>query len=60
MNEGLQCFPAVMARMYNLAMQLELELLHLWSGKHKRTQDRRGYAAAGARRNFSRMRWKIA
>ena len=43
MNEGLQGFPAVMARMYNLAMQFEREL-HLGAGKYERTQDRRGYA----------------
>ena len=33
MNEGLQGFPAVMARMYNLAMQFEREL-HLGAGKY--------------------------
>lgn len=43
MNEGLQGFPAVMARMYNLAMQFEREL-HLGAGKYERTQCRRGYA----------------
>lgn len=43
MNEGLQGFPAVMTRMYNLAMQFEREL-HLGAGKYERTQDRRGYA----------------
>ena len=43
MNEGLQGFPAVMTRMYNLAMQFEREL-HLGAGKYERTDDRRGYA----------------
>ena len=43
MNEGLQGFPAVMARMYNLAMQFEREL-HLGAGKYERTEERRGYA----------------
>ena len=43
MNEGLQGFPAVMTRMYNLAMQFEREL-HLGAGRYERTQGRRGYA----------------
>ena len=43
MNEGLQGFPAVMTRMYNLAMQFEREL-HLGAGKYERTEERRGYA----------------
>lgn len=43
MNEGLQGFPAVAARMYNLAMQFEREL-HLGAGKYERTEERTGYA----------------
>ena len=43
MNEGLEGFPAVMAKMYNLAMQFEREL-HLGAGKYERTDARRGYA----------------
>ena len=43
MNEGLQGFPAVMARMYNLAMQFEREL-HLGAGRYERAEGRRGYA----------------
>lgn len=43
MNEGMQGFPAVMARMYNLAMQFEREL-HLGAGKYERTEERTGYA----------------
>ena len=43
MNEGMQGFPAVMARMYNLDMQFEREL-HLGAGKYERTEDRTGYA----------------
>jgi len=43
MNEGMQGFPTVMTRMYNLAMQFEREL-HLGAGKYERTDDRRGYA----------------
>ena len=42
-SEHDEGFPAVMARMYNLAMQFEREL-HLGAGKYERTQDRRGYA----------------
>ena len=43
MNEGMQGFPAVMARMYNLAMQFVREL-HLGAGRYERTEERRGYA----------------
>ena len=43
MNEGMQGFPAVMARMYNLAMQFEREM-HLGAGRYERTEERRGYA----------------
>ena len=43
MNEGMQGFPSVMARMYNLAMQFEREL-HLGAGRYERTEERRGYA----------------
>lgn len=43
MNEGLEGFPAVMAKMYNIAMQFEREL-HLGAGKYERTDARRGYA----------------
>lgn len=43
MNEGMQGFPAVMTKMYNLAMQFEREL-HLGAGKYERSEDRRGYA----------------
>ena len=43
MNEGLEGFPAVMAKMYNLAMQFEREL-HIGAGKYERTDARRGYA----------------
>jgi len=43
MDEGMQGFPAVMARMYNLAMQFEREL-HLGAGRYERTGERRGYA----------------
>ena len=43
MNEGMQGFPAVMARMYNLAMRFEREL-HLGAGRYERTEERRGYA----------------
>lgn len=43
MNEGLQGFPAVIARMYNLAMQFEREL-HLGAGKYERSEERTGYA----------------
>jgi len=43
MNEGMQGFPAVAARMYNLAMQFEREL-HLGAGKYERTEERTGYA----------------
>ena len=43
MNEGLEGFPAVMAKMYYLAVQFEREL-HLGAGKYERTDARRGYA----------------
>ena len=43
MNEGMQGFPAVAARMYNLAMQFEREL-HLGAGRYERTGGRTGYA----------------
>ena len=43
MNEGLQGFPAVMARMYNLAMRFEREL-HLGAGRYERAEGRSGYA----------------
>lgn len=43
MNEGMQGFPAVMTRMYNLAMQFEREL-HLGAGRYERTDERCGYA----------------
>ncbi|MCQ2183728.1 MAG: IS256 family transposase [Bacteroidales bacterium] len=43
MNEGMQGFPTVMTRIYNLAMQFEREL-HLGAGKYERCEDRRGYA----------------
>ena len=43
MNEGMQGFPAVAARMYNLAMQFEREL-HLGAGRYERTEERTGYA----------------
>ena len=43
MNEGMQGFPAVMAKMYNLAMQFEREL-HLGAGRYERTDERIGYA----------------
>ena len=43
MNEGMQGFPAVAARMYNLAMQFEREL-HLGAGRYERTEGRTGYA----------------
>lgn len=43
MNEGMQGFPSVMARMYNLAMQFEREL-HLGAGRYERTAERTGYA----------------
>ena len=43
MNEGMQGFPAVAARMHNLAMQFEREL-HLGAGRYERTGGRTGYA----------------
>ena len=43
MNEGTQGFPAVVAKMYNLAMQFEREL-HLNANKYERTSERTGYA----------------
>ena len=43
MNEGMQGFPTVMARMYNLAMQFEREM-HLNASKYERTEGRTGYA----------------
>lgn len=43
MDEGMQGFPAVAARMYNLAMQFEREL-HLGAGRHERTGERTGHA----------------
>ena len=43
MNEGLQGFPAVMARIYNLAMRFEREL-HLGAKSYERTDERIGYA----------------
>ena len=43
MNEGLQGFPAVMARLYNLAMRFEREL-HLGAARYERTEARTGYA----------------
>ena len=43
MNEGMQGFPSVMARMYNLAMRFEREQ-HLGAGRYERTEERRGYA----------------
>ena len=39
----MQGFPAVAARMYNLAMQFEREL-HLGAGRYERTEGRTGYA----------------
>ena len=59
MNEGLQGFPAVMARMYNLAMQFEREL-HLGAGKYERTQDRRGYANGYKPKTLSTHAGKLA
>lgn len=43
MSEGLQGFPAVMARIYNLAMRFEREL-HLGAKSYERTDERIGYA----------------
>ena len=43
MNEGMQGFPAVAARMYNLAMQFEREL-YLGAGGYERTDGRTDYA----------------
>lgn len=43
MNQGMQGFPEVMARMYNLAMQFEREK-HLDAGKYERSEERTGYA----------------
>ena len=43
MNEGMQGFPAVMARLYNLAMRFEREL-HLGAARYERTEARTGYA----------------
>ena len=43
MNEGMQGFPAVMARLYNLAMRFEREL-HLGAARYERTEARIGYA----------------
>ncbi len=43
MDEGMQGFPAVAARMYNLAMQFEREP-HLGAGRYERTGERTGYA----------------
>lgn len=43
MNEGMQGFPAVMTRMYNLAMQFEREL-HLGASRYERVEERTGYA----------------
>lgn len=43
MNEGMQGFPAVMARIYNLAMKFEREL-HLGAKSYERTDERIGYA----------------
>ena len=59
MNKGLQGFPAVMARMYNLAMQFEREL-HLGAGKYERTQDRRGYANGYKPKTLSTHAGKLA
>lgn len=43
MNEGMQGFPAVMARLYNLAMRFEREL-HLGAARYERSECRTGYA----------------
>ncbi len=43
MNEGMQGFPTVMARIYNLAMKFEREL-HLGAKSYERTDERIGYA----------------
>ena len=43
MNEGMQGFPAVMARLYNLAMRFEREL-HLGAARYERSACRTGYA----------------
>ena len=43
MNEGMQGFPAVMSRLYNLAMRFEREL-HLGAARYERTEGRSGYA----------------
>jgi transposase-like protein len=43
MNEGMQGFPSVMARLYNLAMRFEREL-HLGAARYERSACRTGYA----------------
>ena len=43
MEEGTNAIPAVVARMYNLAMQFEREM-HLNASKYERTEGRTGYA----------------
>ena len=43
MEEGTHAIPAVVARMYNLAMQFEREM-HLNASKYERTEGRAGYA----------------
>ena len=43
MEEGTHAIPAVVARMYNLAMQFEREM-HLNASKYERTEGRTGYA----------------
>lgn len=43
MDEGMQGFPAVMARLYNLAMRFEREL-HLGAARYERSACRTGYA----------------
>ena len=43
MEEGTHAIPAIVARMYNLAMQFEREM-HLNASKYERTEGRTGYA----------------
>ena len=43
MEQGTHAIPAVVARMYNLAMQFEREM-HLNASKYERTEGRTGYA----------------
>lgn len=59
MNEGMEGFPAVMARMYNLAMQFEREL-HLNAARYQRCEERRGYANGYKPKTFKTAAGKLS